>query len=223
MPNNFESLREIKQQYGFSQDYPLATQLEMFVGAYNQSYQQYTMISQSPANIVAQKVKHDSFSKSLNETIQRLGELFSGDCFLYRGGAGKCSPLLLEQGHSLHFSAPKLSDKNRLDNRGHQVTYRQLGGQKRREIKQATKPWDHLIQESLLMDIYGAYVMGTADQQYLLGRRRRPALSQTFVNDVLSYFSSKGVEQPLQLRPQITPLQFSSFRSVVQRYRELSE
>jgi len=91
MPNNFESLREIKQQYGFSQDYPLATQLEMFVGAYNQSYQQYTMISQSPANIVAQKVKHDSFSKSLNETIQRLGELFSGDCFLYRGGAGKCA------------------------------------------------------------------------------------------------------------------------------------
>ena len=228
---------EIKGRYGFPEGYPLQERLRDLITLYNESYRYCDIIATHLlSKTVMQKVKHDSFSRSLNTSIRHLVELLSEECFsqgrkAHHMGRWLSSGSLITTGSRL---CSTFSDEQKREEAGHaqQVTYRQYSGgenraQRRRRKKSlrnrhAIKSWGDLVQEALLMDIYRLYLIESGDERYKPDKQRRAAPGQRYLNDVLSCFGSPRLSIKERMMPTITPLDFSRFRQVVKRYRELS-
>ncbi len=215
----FKSLREIKQSHGFPSSSPLANWLRELVLTYNQSQQKYTVISHTQANIFTQKVKHDSFSQSLNRTILNLETLICNDCF----PSSNCehSNLSTVNSKAKAEKSPAViyrhyTDKPSMLNR--------LGKKRnRKQIKQFKKGWQELIRDSLLLDLYKAYVVEMGDSNHPSPKKGVSAPALHFINDVLRHFSSATLLPKMRLNPPVPTLPPSSFRSLVKRYQALAE
>ncbi len=214
--NVYKSLREIKSAYGFMQASTLATQLKQLVALYNENHQRHTYICCSPGEILAQKVKHDSFSESLNHTIHHLEELLTDNWFSHQATQNSTATPTTPQRRNRRVESNQRLIYRQYVGRNH-ISSNRHSRQRKRQIEQRDESWQELIQETFLLDLYQLYLEGTGDDE------GSSALALQFINDVIGHFCSAVVEEDAQLSPPFSPLDRYSFNHLVERYHELSD
>ncbi len=221
-----KSLREIKHEYGFPQTSPVANWLKELILTYNESNRKFPQISHLQANILTQKVQHDSFSQSLNRTIINLETLIHNDCF----PSSNHEHSQLSQPTPVYYhTTPPINSSGRqsviyrqyANTRSPAGRQRRTGGKKK--VRQARKGWQDLIRDSLLLDLYKAYVVEVEEGLQRVATAVGNPAALCFINDVLRHFNSNTMMPAMRLRPSIRQLSLNSFRTIARRYRDLAQ
>lgn len=206
-----ETLQQIKQHYGLAESYPLAPLLQELLQLYRESESRcHQVAAYRAADMVTQKVKHDSFTRALHQTIERLVELLSSSCF----GMGNRKRRRIEQRAARRR-------RRRADEARRAVLYRQYTALGCQQLKEAgdvdvdrvqgnraeVKSWEQLVEEALLMDLYRLYLEGRGEEALEV----ESAKGCTFINELLERCS----EIPF------SSLEMGDFLEITARYRAL--